>query len=610
MNGFIRAASYSRVSSQRQADEHTIDSQLCDIRARATRDKIKIDPTFEYIDDGYSGTELYRPALERLRDHVAVAMIDRLYVHSPDRLARNFAHQAIVLEEMGKCGCQVLFLNHDGLPDSPETKMLIQMQGMFAEYERAKIIERTRRGRRHSAAQGNVSVFGRAPYGYRYFRKSEEGKARWEIEPTECAAVQLMFEYVGQKGASLSAVCRELQSQGIRTRTGKADWDRATVRGILVNPAYYGEAQYGKKRLAQRKPGARAKRGDPVVPRKAKVAVAAPLEEQVMIRVPEIVHKSLFEEVRLRMDENSKHQRARQNGSKHLLSGLLVCGKCGSAYCRQGGVKHHYYYRCIGADKYRRNGATVCDNKSVKGNELESCVWSDLCNLLDNPDRLQSEFDRRQSESTGSSDSIAKQKKAVNELRRRLDRLIDAYAQGLIEPLEFESRIGGLRSQHDREAAALASLQCDHSATSDPVAAGVALSALAAEVKEKLSTASYELKRNLLTLLIKRIEICLDEVRIVYKVPSNPFVRSPGNRAFSNIGCRSIWPRRLETDGSQTYFDMNPRNLRGTKTEVKLFPKFDRNTSFLTTQDKPISEASPWLQRDSIQWKRLPCFII
>ena len=531
MNGFIRAACYARVSSQRQADEQTIDSQLCDIRARILRDKITIDHAFEYSDDGYSGAELYRPALERLRDHCAAAMIDRLYVHSPDRLARDLAHQAILLEEMCKCGCQILFLNQEGLPDSPETRMLIQMQGMFAEYERAKIIERTRRGRRHSATKGNVSVFGCAPYGYKYFRKNDEGQARWEIEPRESAVVRLMFELVGQQGASLARVSRELKSQGIRTQTGQVDWSRATLRGILLNPAYCGEARYGKQRLTQRKPGSRAKRGDPAVPRKAKVSMATPLEEQVMIRVPEIVPKSLFEEARIRMNENRIHLRTRQDGPKYLLSGLLICGKCGSAYCHQGGAKYNYY-RCIGTDKFRLNGGSICDNKSVKGNELESCVWSDLCNLLDNPDRLKSEFERRQSESPETSDSLAKRQAAVNDLRRRLDRMIDAYAQGLIEQSEFESRIGGLRSQHDREAAALASVQSEQGVTSDPQVAAVALSALAAEVKENLSTASYELKRKLLTLLIKRIEVCVDEVRIVYKVPTNPFVQSPDNRGF------------------------------------------------------------------------------
>jgi site-specific DNA recombinase len=530
MNGFIRAANYARVSSQRQTDERTIDSQLSDIRARCLRDAIKVDPSFEYIDDGYSGSELYRPSLERLRDHIAASMIDRLYVHSPDRLARNFAHQAILLEEMRKHGCEVVFLNQEGLPDSPETKMLIQMQGMFAEYERAKILERTRRGRRYSAAKGNVSVFGGAPYGYKYFSKSETGgEARWEIEPTESSTVRLMFELVGQQGASLAAVCRELKAQGIPTKKGKPVWDSATVRGILLNPAYHGEARYGKERLAPRKPGRRAKRGDPIVPRQSKVTVATLPDEQVMIRVPAIVPKSLFEDVRIRMDENRKHQRARIAGSKHLLSGLLVCGKCGSAYCHQGGSSRHYY-RCIGADKYRRAGATICDNLSVKGAELELCVWSDLCDLLADPNRIKSEFERRRSENNEDAASLVKQQSVVKNLRGRLDRMIDAYAQGLIEPSEFESRISSLRSQHDRESAALASLRGEHAATSDPDIAAAALSELAITVNENLSTASFDLKRNLLKLLVNRVEICADEIRIVYKVPPNPFFQSPDNR--------------------------------------------------------------------------------
>jgi site-specific DNA recombinase len=532
MNGFIRTASYLRVSSQRQADQQTIESQRVDVRARATRDHTPIDTAFEYADDGYSGSELLRPALERLRDHIAGSMIDRLYVHSPDRLARKFAHQAILLEEIQKHGCQVVFLNQDGLPDSPETKMLTQMQGMFAEYEREKILERTRRGRRHSASQGNVSVFGRAPYGYRYIGKQlAQGEARWEIDKLESQSVRLMFELVGERGCSLAAVCRELQSRGILTKTGKPDWDRSTVRGMLINPAYCGEARYGKERSMPRKPGRRPKRGDPVVPRQGKVAVATPLDEQIMIPVPALVSKSLFEEVRRRMEDNAKRQRQRLKGSKHLLSGLLICGKCGSAYCHQSGRRYHYY-RCIGTDRYRRAGKTICDNSSVKGIALESRVWSDVCDLLRDPDRLRAELDRRQSSAPESSAAISKQESQVADLRARLNRMIDAYSQGLIEPQEFESRIGGLRAQHDREAAALASLRGEEISTTDPASAAEALSVFATHVEQHLETASIELKRELLEVLIERIEVCADEVRIVYKVPPNPFVPSPANRGI------------------------------------------------------------------------------
>ena len=529
MKGFIRTASYTRVSSQRQADERTIDSQLNDIRARGQRDASPVDREFEYIDDGFSGSELFRPALERLRDHIAASLIDRLYVHSPDRLARNFAHQAILLEEMKKSGCEVVFLNQEGLPDSPETQMLIQMQGMFAEYERAKILERTRRGRRHAATKGKVSVFSRAPYGYTYFRKCETSDARWEIDPTESATVELMYDLVSQQGASLAAVCRELQARKILTKTGKVRWDPATVRGILLNPAYYGQARYGKERLAPRKPGRRANRGSPAVPRQAKVAVATPLDEQVVIAVPAIVSKSIFDEVRKRMDENRRRQRERRTGTKNLLSGLLICGKCGSAYCYYGGTKHHYC-RCIRTDAHRHSAATLCTNTSVRSAELESFVWLDLCDLLADPKRIESEFSRRTAKSTNTDDSQEKQLQVVKNLQARLTRLIDAYTEGLIQPSEFESRIGSLRAQLDREAATLASLQGEHATNSDPSAISAALAALAETVNKNLATATFDLKRNLLKLLVQRIEICEEEIRIVYKVPPNPFHQSLDNR--------------------------------------------------------------------------------
>ena len=176
MNGVTRVAFYARVSSQRQANEGTIDSQLEALRQRIIEDHFVVAEDNMYCDDGYSGADLTRPALERLRDRLAASLIDRLYVHSPDRLARKLAHQALLLEEFAKHDCEVVFLNQAGMPDSPEANLLIQMQGMIAEYEREKILERTRRGRRHAAAMGCISVYGRAPYGYCYIPKSAAAK--------------------------------------------------------------------------------------------------------------------------------------------------------------------------------------------------------------------------------------------------------------------------------------------------------------------------------------------------------------------------------------------------------------------------------------------------
>jgi site-specific DNA recombinase len=524
MNGFVRVALYARVSSQKQADEMTILSQRQAVIDRIIEDGFTIDPGFEFCDDGCSGSELYRPSLERLRDQIASSIIDRLYVLSPDRLARKFAHQALLLDEFAKHDCQIVFVNQQGLPDSPETNLLVQMQGMIAEYEREKILERTRRGRRYAAACGRVSILSKAPFGYRYVSKAcGDGEARWVIDLPQSETVKLMFELVGQHRSTLSGVCRELQSRNIVTAKGKPGWDRSTVRGILVNPAYYGRARYGKERMVPRKPGKRTARGAPLLPRRSKVAVATSLAEQVTINVPPIVSQSLFDKVQQQMEENRKRQRVRQSGPKHLLSGLTLCGQCGSAFCirKMGGGKY-YYYRCLGTESHRHNGQAICDNRSVKGRELEARVWSEVCELLRDPSRLVQELERRQQQPADSGELSVLQRR-VDDLRGRLDRLIDAYTQGLLEKSEFENRIAPLRATHDREIAALASLRgrLEDGDSWQDLATGI--EHLSQQVEERLSTATQTLKRELVMLLIKQIEIHAREIRIVYRVPPRPF---------------------------------------------------------------------------------------
>jgi len=202
MDGSVNVALYARVSSQRQAQELTIQSQVAALRQRIEEDGAAVDEALCFLDEGYSGSTLQRPALERLRDVAYCGGIDRLYVHSSDRLARRYAYQVLLLDELQKQGVEVVFLNHDPRNESPEGNLLLQMQGMIAEYERAKILERTRRGRRYAARQGRVSVLGHAPYGYRYVPKHEgDGEARFDIVLDEARVVREMFTWRGCRWA-------------------------------------------------------------------------------------------------------------------------------------------------------------------------------------------------------------------------------------------------------------------------------------------------------------------------------------------------------------------------------------------------------------------------
>jgi site-specific DNA recombinase len=156
-NRYVRAALYARVSSEQQAQAQTIASQIEALKERIAKDGLELDQELCFIDDGYSGASLVRPALERLRDMTALGAIDKLYVLCPDRFARNYAYQVLVIDELHGCGVELVFLNHE-IGDSPEAQLLLQMQGVIAEYERGKIMERCRRGKLHAARQGTINV--------------------------------------------------------------------------------------------------------------------------------------------------------------------------------------------------------------------------------------------------------------------------------------------------------------------------------------------------------------------------------------------------------------------------------------------------------------------
>ena len=195
---------------------------------------------FCFLDDGYSGETLLRPALERLRDVAFAGVLDRIYIHSPDRLARKYAYQVLLVDEFRGCGVDVVFLNR-AIGDTPEDNLLLQVQGMIAEYERAKIMERSRRGKRHAARRGSVNVLGGAPYGYRYVCKQEAGgQAYYQVVLEEARVVRQVFDWVGRDGVSMGEVRRRLHAQGTKTQTGKEWWDRSTIWGMLKNTAYIG----------------------------------------------------------------------------------------------------------------------------------------------------------------------------------------------------------------------------------------------------------------------------------------------------------------------------------------------------------------------------------
>jgi site-specific DNA recombinase len=254
----IRPAFYARVSSEQQVRKETIGSQTHALRQRIAADGLALDESLGFVDDGVSGAVLVRPALERLRDLAAAGGIDRLYVLCPDRLARGYAHQALLADELRRAGVELVFLDHAHDP-TPEGTLLLQVQGVIAEYERAKIQERNRRGMLHAARSGSMSVFGRAPFGYHYIdRKAGGGRARIEVAEDQAEVVRQIFTWVIRDGHSLAEIKRRLEARGVANPSGglaggPRRWPRSwTTRPM---PARRCSAGPGSARVARRRGG-------------------------------------------------------------------------------------------------------------------------------------------------------------------------------------------------------------------------------------------------------------------------------------------------------------------------------------------------------------------
>jgi site-specific DNA recombinase len=315
------AALYARVSSAKQQLNENIASQIAAIQEYARQHDYQISPQRIYKDDGYSGARLDRPSLDRLRDAVAQGEVEAVLILSPDRLARQFAYQYIVVEEFGRAGCEVVFTSHN-FGASPAERMLQEMTGVFAEYERALITERCRRGRLHRARQGQVWM-SEAPYGYTYIPRSENCPGRLVINEAEAEVVRMIFRWLIDEQLSTYQINKRLNELGVRTRRGKDRWCGGTIINLLRNPVYTGTYYYNKRQYVPAK--RRNMPGDAPQRKHNSSRVTRPREEWVAIEDPPIIDQETWEQAREQLRRNK--ERAPRNNKKHdyLLKGLLVC---------------------------------------------------------------------------------------------------------------------------------------------------------------------------------------------------------------------------------------------------------------------------------------------
>ncbi len=522
------AALYARVSSERQVEANTITSQIDALKARIIKDGLPLLEEYQFIDNGYSGSNLIRPALEKLRDQVAAGTIDKIYIHSPDRLSRKYAYQMILTEEFEKSGVEVIFLNFQS-DNNPESHLLLQMQGMIAEYERSKIMERHRRGKIHTAKRGSINALSIAAYGYRYIDKhTNGGEASFDIIEEEAEIVRKIFNWVGKERLTLGEISRRLQRDQIITKTGKTYWDRGTIYYMLKNPAYKGQAAFGRKRTGTRLPSIRPRKDSSEQPRNNFSRYVVEKENWIYIPVPAIIDENLFDAVQEQLEENKKRARVNQQGAIYLLQGLLVCKECGRAYCGRKEIKRnltikdriYVYYRCTGIDASRFGGTKMCNSKLVGANAIELIIWEEVKKLLRHPQRILDEYQRRltETEQTPLDHTYASIEKKRIKLERGISLLIDSYTQQHILKDEFEPRIKTMRQNLKVIQEQEKKLIERKNLTKEMELIINNLESFVSGISVKLDNLDWHGRRDIIRRVVKRIEIGEEKINIVYKV--------------------------------------------------------------------------------------------
>jgi site-specific DNA recombinase len=436
----------------------------------------------------------------------------------------------LLIEEFHRSGAQVVFLNR-AIGDTAEDNLLLQVQSIIAEYERSKILERVRRGRLHAARSGAVSALTAAPFGYRYICRAQGGGvARFEVVEDEAEIVRRVFTWIGRDRLTMREVCRRLQRMGCRSPRGLRHWGITTIRGMLANPAYIGRAVLGRSRIVPAAARLRLiRRNSRPVP-SATRRVAGAREQWIEIAVPALVDPATFAAAQAQLDENRTRKRASLRGPRWLLQGLTVCRCCGYAYYvktsalspsdRSKGTRH--YYRCVGADAHRFNGASKCGNPTVRGDLLEQMVWDQVRQLLEDPSRVAHEYRRRigqASDKAGPPEQMVRIERQLTALGRGIARLIDGYAGGFIDKAEFEPRIAGLKQrrsqlqEQQRAAAEAADVERELSLLISR------LEEFSAKVSQGLDQLDWAGQREIIHTVVRRIEIDHNSVEIMFRVP-------------------------------------------------------------------------------------------
>lgn len=550
------AAIYARVSSTRQREDNTIASQTMALKAFAHEQGFEVPEAWVFEDAGYSGAILLRPGLERLRDLVAEGQLEAVLVHAPDRLSRKYAYQVLLIEEFSRQGVELRFLKAPTTA-TPEDQLLVQFQGMIAEYERAQILERSRRGKRHRAKQGDVAVLSGAPYGYRYVKKSDLAAAHYDILPSEAAVVRQVYHRYTVDGLSIGAITRWLNEQGIPTRRQAPRWERSTVWGMLRNPAYQGKAGFGKTQIAARQRVTRTQRLTGRSRRGETTSAERARDEWIEIPVPALVSEATFALAAQRLEENKRFA-ARRTLTPSLVQGMVSCKQCGYALTRtstRSTARRIYYYRCLGSEAWRHLHGPLCSSRPIRQDLLDELVWNEVVRLLEDPTLIAAELERRLAAAQAAEPTQQQQQALEHELVRigkAIERMVVAYQEELLSLEELRRHLPELRRREQATRAQLSTLVDQSAERAATLRLAETLSSFLARVQARAETLEIEERQRIVRLLVKEVLVGEETIVIRHSIPLQTAQGGEGeNSPFLEQGAPSPEGSYLLRTGSQ-----------------------------------------------------------
>lgn len=523
-----QAAIYIRVSTDKQKEEETIASQKSILLQYALNQGYEVPAELIFADDGFSGAILARPALDRLRDFASEGLLKSLFILSPDRLSRKYAYQVILIEELKKNGVEIRFKSSPP-SDSPEGALLEQMQGMFAEYERAQIVERTRRGKTHKARKGHVSVLTKAPYGYKYISATIAQPAYFQIADCEAKIVRTIFELYVSERMSARKIRDYLQNHQINSPKGNERWALSSIIDLLKTSAYRGIAYYGVRAKAEPDPMRLPNRRVRINGRKSAKRSCRQCDpsEWISIPVPSIITNEMFE-LAQNVRKRNLPLSLRNTKEGTLLQGLISCKECGYGFSgsRSGNKSQGYmYYRCNNPE--RKN----CKNRGIRVAELDHAIWSSLIEILDSPELINQEISKRLSQLK--KEPIQEHQKHLSKkifkLENESNRLLDAYQEGCIELSDLRLRMGSIKRDINDS-------KKDMIKTSSGLGQEqlmdlkIAIKYFSDRLKVSQEELLIEEKRKVLRILIQEIKIGVSDITVNHILPVNQTISEKNAR--------------------------------------------------------------------------------